>query len=126
MKTRFLCTLFVFSIATSILAQSPYISRVFEFMPAPGQFVNEMPYSAIGYFHKGNSGIVQRSHIGVLTAALGEECSPVKLDSEKLAADLGGDDRGIEIKKKPVDLVKLLGSFGVCALRIHKYLRFVW
>lgn len=52
MKTRFLCTLFVFSIATRIFAQSPYISRVFEFMPAPGQFVNEMPYYDKGDTHQ--------------------------------------------------------------------------
>ena len=28
----------------TVTAQSPYISRVFEYRPAPGQFVNELPY----------------------------------------------------------------------------------
>ena len=48
MKSRLFCTLFMLSIAISIFAQSPYISRVFEFMPAPGQFVNNMPYYDMG------------------------------------------------------------------------------
>ncbi len=30
-------------LATCLLAQSPYISRVWEYNPAPGQFVNELP-----------------------------------------------------------------------------------
>ncbi len=34
------------------MAQQPYISRVFEFMPAPGQFVNVMPYYDKGDTHQ--------------------------------------------------------------------------
>jgi hypothetical protein len=42
-----LCLLAFYSlilpIMTGVNAQSPYISRVFEYLPAPGQFVNELP-----------------------------------------------------------------------------------
>ena len=34
------------------MAQSPYINRVYEFMPAPGQFVNDMPYYDKGDTHQ--------------------------------------------------------------------------
>jgi len=37
-----LCTLIPFG-APALKAQSPYISRVYEYKPAPGQFVNELP-----------------------------------------------------------------------------------
>ena len=37
-------TTLLLAAATSGMAQSPHISRVFEYLPAPGQFVNEMPY----------------------------------------------------------------------------------
>lgn len=40
---QFLTTLLL-AAATSGMAQSPYISRVFEYLPAPSQFVNELPY----------------------------------------------------------------------------------
>ena len=33
----------LFTLALAAQAQSPYISKVFEYLPAPGQFVNEMP-----------------------------------------------------------------------------------
>ena len=52
MKTGILSTLFLSVIATSILAQSPYINRVYEFMPAPGQFVNDMPFYEKGDTHQ--------------------------------------------------------------------------
>ncbi|MBQ9362865.1 MAG: cell surface protein [Bacteroidaceae bacterium] len=41
MKQAFYFLLFTFALCAS--AQSPYISKVYEFMPAPGQFVNELP-----------------------------------------------------------------------------------
>jgi uncharacterized protein YjdB len=31
------------AVAAAVSAQSPYIDRVYEYMPAPGQFVNDMP-----------------------------------------------------------------------------------
>ena len=34
------CSLFI---CTAIAQQSPYISRVYDYMPAPGQFINELP-----------------------------------------------------------------------------------
>ncbi len=34
----------LFATTMAATAQSPYISRVFEYRPAPGQFVNELPY----------------------------------------------------------------------------------
>lgn len=40
---RYELTLLTLAISLEILAQSPYISRVWEYMPAPGQFVNELP-----------------------------------------------------------------------------------
>lgn len=36
------------SISCVVQAQSPYISKVFEFKPAPGQFVNELPQYEVG------------------------------------------------------------------------------
>jgi hypothetical protein len=33
----------ILHLVTEVNAQSPYISRVFEYLPAPGQFVNELP-----------------------------------------------------------------------------------
>ena len=42
MKITFLLNLLI-SMAVVMQAQSPYISKVFEFCPAPGQFVNELP-----------------------------------------------------------------------------------
>lgn len=41
MKKNF--TLISLSVALMASANSPYISKVYEFVPAPGQFVNEMP-----------------------------------------------------------------------------------
>ena len=40
---RFLPACAALLCASSTLANSPYISRVFEYCPAPGQFVNELP-----------------------------------------------------------------------------------
>ena len=34
------CSLFI---CTAIAQQSPYISRVYDYSPAPGQFINELP-----------------------------------------------------------------------------------
>jgi len=42
MQRPLLCALCLLC-ASAASAQSPYISRVYEYMPAPGQFVNEMP-----------------------------------------------------------------------------------
>lgn len=42
MKRIFILNYSLF-IAISVAAQSPYISRVWEYCPAPGQFVNELP-----------------------------------------------------------------------------------
>jgi hypothetical protein len=36
-------TLFFLSVCSMVCAQSPYISKVYEYRPAPGQFVNELP-----------------------------------------------------------------------------------
>lgn len=38
-------------IYTSVYAQSPYISKVYDFKPAPGQFMNEMPEYEPGNSH---------------------------------------------------------------------------
>ena len=44
MKRTLLSFVTLVASAISATAQSPYISRVFEYRPAPGQFVNELPY----------------------------------------------------------------------------------
>lgn len=41
--TRYYSLIVCFFIAVGSLAQSPYISRVYEYLPAPGQFVNMLP-----------------------------------------------------------------------------------
>ena len=40
---RILLSAFCFLLSTSILAQSPYIHKVFDYRPAPGQFINKLP-----------------------------------------------------------------------------------
>ena len=40
---KFTFTLGVIAIAFSIKANSPYITKVYDFLPAPGQFINTMP-----------------------------------------------------------------------------------
>ena len=43
MKKHYLTFVTLLAAALTATAQSPYISRVFEYCPAPGQFVNELP-----------------------------------------------------------------------------------
>ena len=48
MKKKIISLSLCLSISCAVQAQSPYISRVFEFKPAPGQFVNELPEYEVG------------------------------------------------------------------------------
>lgn len=43
MRKVFICTLFVIFILSAHAENSPYLQKVWEFVPAPGQFTNELP-----------------------------------------------------------------------------------
>jgi len=45
-RTFYAGMLLAFSICS--VAQSPYIHKVYDFMPAPGQFTNDMPAYVLG------------------------------------------------------------------------------
>lgn len=51
MRTIFISLIICASTALSIYAQSPYISKVYDFRPAPGQFLNKMPEYENGDTH---------------------------------------------------------------------------
>ena len=43
MRKVFICTLCVIFILSAHAENSPYLQKVWEFVPAPGQFTNELP-----------------------------------------------------------------------------------
>ena len=47
-KFKIICTLYSVLCTLGLYANSPYISHVWEYVPAPGQFVNEIPKYEIG------------------------------------------------------------------------------
>ena len=49
MKKTLLLSLAVVSMLAANASNSPYIARVYDFLPAPGQFVNSMPAYKPGY-----------------------------------------------------------------------------
>jgi hypothetical protein len=62
-KNNILLTLFAI-ICTSLFSQTPYISKVFEFCPAPGQFVNKLPEYVEGDTHETMIAKVEETIVG--------------------------------------------------------------